>query len=317
MATSFVQRKIEIAVKLAQKTGANQPGTFAATSSDTVTLRDHRCSVRVSNAGGLAGSRATINVWGMTPSLMNQLSTLGMVIQQIPQNTLTVSAGDAEGGMSIVFVGTITDAYGDYNAAPDVPFIFECLSGAAENVIPFPASSYPGGANVATILSAIAQRAGWGFENNGVNVILSRPYLSGSAVEQVQRVAEAARINAQLVVGAGQSAVGPGNVLAIWPRYGVRSALGIPLLAPKPNGQMISYPSYTQQGIMVKNLFDPRLAMGGQFKLETSLPQTSKSGIWNIFKLDLALDSLLPKGQWMSTVYGYNPQFPAPIPPKV
>jgi hypothetical protein len=317
MATSFVQRKIEIAVKLAQRTGGNQPATFAGTGSDTVTLRDHRCSVRISNSGGQAGSRASISVWGMTPSLMNQLSTLGMVIQQVPQNTLTVAAGDDASGMSTRFVGTITDAYGDYNAAPDVPFIFECLAGAAENVIPFPASSYPGAADVATILSAIAQRAGWGFENSGVNVVLSRPYLAGSALDQVRRVAEAARINAQLVVGAGQSSAGPGNVLAIWPRYGTRSALGVPLLAPKPNGQMISYPSYTQQGIMVKNLFDPRLAMGGQFRLETSLPQTSKSGIWNIFKLDEALDALLPKGHWMSTVYGYNPQFPAPIPPKV
>ncbi len=313
---AFIKREIAVAVKLAQRTGANQPGVFAGTSSDTVTLKDHRASVRVSNSGGQAGSRAQVTIWGMAPSLMNQLSTLGMVIQQVPQNILTVTVGDAQSGMSTVFVGTITDAYGDYNQAPDVPFIFECLSGAAENAIPFPASSYTGAADVATILSAIAERAGWGFENSGVSVQLSRPYLAGSAMEQVQKVAEAARINAQLVVGAGQGAGGPGNVLAIWPRYGARQALGVPLLAPKPNGQMVGYPSYTQQGIMVKNLFDPRLAMGGQFKLETSLPQTSKSGIWNIFKLDLALDSLLPKGQWMSTVYGYNPNFPAPIPPK-
>lgn len=304
---SFIERKIEIAILLAQNTGANQPGVFAGTSSNTTTLSKHRASVHVQNSGGLAGSGAQVDVWGMAPSLMNQLSTLGMVVQQIPRNTLTITAGDASSGMSTVFIGTIMQAYGDYNSAPDVPFKFECLSGAAENAIPFPASSFTGGTDVAVILSTIAKKNGWGFENSGVSAKLANPYLSGSAIEQVRKVAEAVHINAILV----------NNVLAIWPRYGARAGLGIPLIAPRPVGEMIGYPSYTQQGILVKTVFDPRLSMGGQFNLQTSLPQTSKSGIWNIYKLDLDLEEKVPKGQWRSVIYGYNPNFPAPIPPQV
>jgi hypothetical protein len=90
----------------------------------------------------------------------------------------------------------------------------------------------------------------------------------------------------------------------------------VPLIAPPPAGGMVGYPSYTQQGIMVKTVFDPRLTMGGQFKLETSLPQTSKSGTWNVYKLDLALDEQVPNGEWSATAFGYNPQFPAPLPPQ-
>jgi hypothetical protein len=179
---SFVKRRVEIAVKLAPRTGTNQPTTFVESGTDTVTLAGFRTSVKVQNSGSAAGSQASVSIWGMSPSLMNQLSTLGMVVSIIPRNTMTIAAGDEGGSMTTVFVGTIRDAYGDYAGAPQVPFRFECYSGAAEQVIPFPASSYDGTTDVATMLSAIARRIGWGFENNSVNVKLVSPYLSGSAI---------------------------------------------------------------------------------------------------------------------------------------
>lgn len=324
---ALIQRRIDIAIRLAAGPGTNQPAQFANTTSDTITLTNHRTSVRVQNSGGLAGSSANISVWGMRPSLMNELSTLGLVVAQVPNNILTVTAGDERSGMSTVFTGTIMQAYADYNSAPDVPFKFECLAGAAENAIPFPASSFPGATKVADILSAIAQRAGWGFENSGVppvQTVLQRPYYAGTSLNQVQRICAAARINFQLMAGVNRSVDQPGNILAIWPLYGSRSTpAGIPLIGPRGitgAGQMIGYPSYTQQGIVVRTLFDPRLIMGGQFKLISSLPSETragignKSGIWNILKLDLALEALKPKGAWESICQGYNPQFPRVIP---
>lgn len=299
----LVERVIDVAVKLSAAVGSNQPNNFAESGGDQVTLSGHRVSARIQNSGSAAGSHATISVWGMSQSLMDQLSTLGMVIQMVPRNTITVTAGDRTGGMSTVFIGTILDAYGDYNSAPDVPFRFECLAGAAEQAIPYPVSSFTGATDVATVMSAIASKMNWGFENNGVSVKLASPYFSGSAMQQVRTIAEHARINAAVV----------NNVLAIWPRYGNRKG-GTPLVAPPPTGQMIGYPSYTQQGIMLKNIFDPRIIMGGQIQLQSSL--TKASGLWNVLKLDHALDALMPKGQWMSTIYAYNPRFPAPIPPQ-
>lgn len=311
---AFIQRRIEVTIKLATAAGTDRPHVFAD-GTNTLTIRNARMSVRVQNAGSLGGSHAQVSIWGLTQNVMNSLSTLGMVISQIPKDILAVTAGDDDTGMSTVFVGTIVQAYADYSGAPDVAFHFECNAGAAENAIPFAATSYKGGADVVAIMSALAQRNGWGFENNGVKAQLSNPYFSGTAKEQVYACAAAARIRVELV-GASAVSGGPGNVLVIMPLYGARTGLGIPLIGPKPVGSMIGYPSYTQQGIVVRTLFDPRLAMGGQFKLETSLPQQSANGIWNVMTLDLALDALLPKGQWMSTVHAYNPQFPAPIPPQ-
>jgi hypothetical protein len=303
----LARKIIRVAIQLASNQ-TNQPQNFAESGTNTVTLDGHRASVRVQNSGAAAGSAAQVAVWGMTPSLMDQLSTLGMVVQMIPRNTITITAGeetqDGSNNTSTVFVGTILQAYGDFNNAPDVPFRLECLAGAAEQAIPFPASSYTGGTDVSTILSAIASKMGWGFENNGVNVQLANPYLSGSAIDQVRSVAEHAHINASLI----------NNVLCIWPRFGSRKASGIPLIAPAPAGQMIGYPTYTQQGILVRTIFDPRIAFGGQIQVQSSLKKAS--GTWNVFKLDLKLDSLLPKGLWEQEIYAYNPNFPSPIPPQ-
>lgn len=299
---AFVERRLDIAIKLSSS-GGNQPNVFAGTGTNQVTLTGHRASLKAYNSGAAAGSRAELSVWGLTPSLMDQLSTLGMVVQMIARNTLTVTAGDA-GGMSTVFVGTIIQAYADYNGAPDVPFKFECLAGAAEQVIPYPATSYRGATDVATILSAIANKMGWGFENNGVSDQLTNPYFAGSPMQQVKMIARQVHINAMLI----------NNVLAIWPRWGARTNLGTPLVAPPPSGQMIGYPTYTQQGLMLKTVFDPRISMGGQIEVRSDLKKAT--GTWNVYKVDHVLEALKPRGEWMSTLYVYNPKYPAPLPPQ-
>ena len=279
----------------------NQPQTFSGTNSDTVTLSGHRASLRVQNSGSLAGSTAQLAIWGMSQQLQDQLSTLGMVIKQISANSLTVGAGSDPNNLTTVFVGTIQQAYPDYTNMPDVPFRFECFAGAFELAAPSPVLSYTGATSVATVLSTIANQMGWGFENNGVDVILTNPYLSGSPLQQVQTIAEHAHINAQLI----------NKVLAIWPKYGNRQGAA-PIVAPPPAGNMIGYPNYTQQGLEIRNVFDPRIIMGGQIQVQSSLQRAT--GTWDVLTLDLALDSLMPGGKWEQHIQAYNPKFPEVLP---
>ena len=299
----FSEKKLSIAIKLASKTATNQPQAFE-NGSNTVTLEGHRASLRVQHAGGLAGSTAQLAIWGLSQSIQDQLSTLGMVIQLVPRNTITITAGDDESGMSTVFVGIIVQAIPDFSGVPTVPFRFELNSQAAGLAIPIPASSYTGATDVATVLSALAKQMGWGFENSGVSVMLSNPYLAGSAVSAIRKVASAANVNWAVL----------NNVLCVWPKYGTRRGTGKPLVAPPPAGQMIGFPSYTQQGIKVSNLFDPRIVQGGQVEVRSSLKRAS--GTWNVGQIDLALDQLVPKGEWSTTAWCYNPNFPQPLPGK-
>lgn len=305
---SYVQRLLETTVTLAPNQQTGQPIKFAGTQSDTVTLEGFRTSVRIENSGAPAGSRASVRIFGMAPNLMNQLSTLGMVFNSIQRNSISISAGDAQSGMSPVFAGTIAFAFPQYNAAPRVPFCFECQTGLLDNVVPVPASSYPQSTDVATIMSGFARQMNLGFENNGVTVQLpAGSYYPGTLWNQIQRVARHAHINALVVDG--------GTKLAIWPIGGSRTSLSgknIPLISADTG--MKGYPTFAPNGYMiVESLFNPQVAFGGTIQVQSSIPQANRT--WVVQKIDLALDSLVPKGEWMATMYCYPLGFAAPVPP--
>lgn len=311
MAETFTKKRIEVSIELASNTQTNQPNKFSGTNADTATIKDKRTSVRIQNSGAPSNSAAQVSIYGMAESQMNQLSTLGMVLNLVPKNVLTVKAGDEAAGLTTVFRGTIVQAYSDMAAAPDVPFILDCQSGLAEatgNVIP---TSYKGAVAVSTIMSGFARQMNVGFENNGVDVTLTNPYYRGSVDAQLKQCAREANINAEIVNG---------NVLAIWPRFGSRTSVTkVPLIAAPPDGTMIQRPSFTQQGIMFRNLFNPEIAFGAQVEIRTRERSLAKAnGKWTIYKLDLALDSDVPKGKWEMTGYCYNQSSPNPVimPPK-
>lgn len=319
---SFVQRLLNISVQLAQGTQTNQPNTFVESGTDTVTLSGSRTTVRIENSGSPANSRATIKIWGMTPSLMNQLATLGMVFNLVAKNQLTVIAGDSVAGLASVFTGTIWSAYGDYSAMPDVPFILTCQQAGADAVISAPPTSFQTSFDVATAMSGFARQMNMGFENNGVSITLPPSYFSGSIKQQVDKCARFANISYAFV---------DGNTLSIWPLGGSRNTSNVPIISAATG--MVGYPAFTLQGIIVKTLFNPLISRGSLFQVESTLlsgiaavarqnqlgasPLSTASSPfpsqWAVNKLDLDLDSLFPKGQWLSTVYGYNPGYSRPL----
>jgi len=314
---TFARRRISLTLELTNNTQTNQPNTFVESATNTVTLSDVRTSVRIQNSGAPANATATVQVWGLTPSLMNQLATLGMVFNLVPKNILTIHAGDDIAGMATVFTGTIFSAATDYERQPDVPLIFACQAGAADATINAPPSSFQGSSDVATIMSGFARQMNLGFENNGVSLSLSNAYFSGSIRQQAARCASDAGISWGVVNG---------NTLAIWPKGGNRNTPNVPIISADTG--MVGYPAFTPQGIIVKTLFSPLIAFGGLVQVESSVlsgiaavqqqNQTGASPLstsstfpsqWAVNKLDLALDSLLPKGQWLSMIYAYNPGY--------
>lgn len=294
---AFTRKLVDLIVTLASNPQVAQPNTFAD-GTDRVRISGARCSVRIQNSGAPSSAQAQISVYGLRQSLMDQLATLGIRNNFIPKNSVTVLAGDDPRQLSTVFDGTIQNCFADYAGAPDVPLRMLAQAGLSDAVTPTAPTSFTGWTSVATIMSGFARQLGRGFENNGIDVQLYSPHYKGSVLAQIDACRREAKINALVVNG---------NVLAIWPLFGTRTSLTVvPIIAPPPEGTMIGYPEFTPQGIIVKDLFNPQVANGGKVQVKSSIrvPKTN-TGTWGVYKLDLALDSQVPNGEWMSTLFCY------------
>ncbi len=314
---AFVQRIIGVSFTLAQ-------GNFQGQNSNVVNVgglaganQPLWMSAKIHNPGAPAGSTLNLAIYGLTQNLMNQLATLGMAITQVPRNTITVQAGDATTGLTTVFIGTVKEAYSDFQNAPEVVFRVEAQSGLAFQVLPASPLSFKGSTDVATMLSQLAQAMGLTFENNGVNIKLSSPYYPGTARDQAYSIAHAAGI------GIDDS----NGILSIWPGGGVRQNGGtvIPIISPSTG--MVGYPAFNNQGMIVKTLFNPAVTFQSSVQLQSSLLENLKStsnnqfaqqrlnvpnSTWGIYQLDHDLETL-PHGQWFSMLYCFNPNYQQPV----
>lgn len=295
------QRQIGATISLSQeKSGTpNQQFSFQE-GGNTVTLpAGLRMSASIEHAGGLSDGTLDLTIYGMTRSLMNQLSTLGMQLNLVPKNAITLTAGTA-GKMSTAFNGYILSAYADFNASPEVAFHISAHTLGAFAAAPADPSSFRGPIDAATVMSGFATKMGLRFENSGVQVKLPTCYFKGSLREQAQACVKTAGIS----WNAGEL-----GVLAIWPKNGSRNGQ-IPLIAAPPKGSMIGYPTYTAYGIMVKNLYDPTFGYGQKVRVESDV---LTAGEWAIYGLSHQIECQVPKGKWESSILAYNPKHPTPV----
>lgn len=291
---ALVRRRLGATISLASE------GASFAEGGNTARLPDGlRMSASLQNAGGLSDGTMDLTIYGMTRSLMNQLSTLGMQINLVPKNPITLTAG-TDGAMTTAFQGYIIAAFADYNASPEPAFHISAHTLAAYAAAPAEASSFRGPADVATIMSGFAAKMGLRFENNGVQTKLPNCYFSGSLRDQARACVQQAGI----LWNSGEL-----GVLAIWPKDGSRGGK-IPVIAPPPEGSMIGYPTYTAYGIMLKNVYDPTIGLGQKMQVKSSVLTT---GEWSTYSLSHQLQSETPNGKWESTILAYNPKHPTPV----
>lgn len=261
--------------------------TFAGTTANTVKLTGRRASATVTKSGGTSMGDLQLRVFGMTLSQMNQLSTLGKAPGQYSPNVVTVEAGDDSSGMATVFQGNITNAWTDFTGSPDVAFQVSAFSAAIASIESTSPSSYKGTADVATIMSDIATRCNFAFENNGVSVKLSNVYLPGSLRDQM--ISAAKQANIEFTVD--------NNVLAIWPKGGTRGSL-IPLISA--NTGMVGYPTFNPIGVVIKTLFNPGITHKGKVKIQSIVKPAC--GEWEVNNLTHTLEAETIGGQWFSEI---------------
>lgn len=281
---SYARRFLKTSFRLGE-------GAFTQGGNTAVLPDGLRISANVVMAGDSAMNELKLRVYGMPLDLMNRLTVLGKPIVAGRLNSVIVEASDSEDlTPSTVFVGTIFQAWADLNSPPDGVFVVSAQTGPIDALRPIPPTSYNGPVNVAIAIQSLATQMGHLFENNGVEAQISSPYLSGTGLDQVQSLVEAAGINWIL----------DGNTIAIWPRNGSREGSEI-LISPEHG--MIGYPIWTEGGVVVKTLYDPDIQFGRKIKIESDIKPAS--GSWVVSRVEHDLSSETPEGPWFTTVEAY------------
>ncbi|HCS4148555.1 TPA: hypothetical protein OQ574_004853 [Salmonella enterica] len=273
---SYVQRDITVEFTL------SDGRTFDNGKGNILTIPGAKCFATVTVYGGTTGTQITLYVWGLSPAHMADLSYRG--VWRPAQSTANKMRVKADG--RLIFEGDITDAYADYNQAPDIPLI---LTGQVSfNLRNQTAADFSakGDAPVADIIRALASSAGLKFENQGVSRSLSNPHFSGNIVQQMLDAASAADISIDL---------GDVEKVTIWPKD---KALDIPAVHISPDHGLIGYPVYTMTGLSATTIFCPDLFIGRRVHLESSLPNVT--GDYQLTGVIHTITSRTVGGPWSS-----------------
>ena len=304
-AASFTQKQIDVTITLGT-------GSFGDTGFNTVKLTGRRATCSIEKGGYPSMDRAQVRVYGVAPSVMNAVSTLGVPLTMYRHNnTMLIEAGDTTNGMAVVYTGYITAAWQDYSEAPETALNLIGWGGQGEANFPVPPLSFSGPVDAATILAGLAQRMGWQFENSGVTTILPPSYCPGTALEQAHNIARAADV--QMAVDTSTSPI----TLAIWPKTRTRGG-AVPLISASSG--LVGYPQFQSNGMSFRTLFNPGIRLGAAIQMQSSIgqaPQNAKAtdpvpagtqtggpnGLWYVVgPLAHELSAQVPGGPWFTNV---------------
>jgi len=247
-----------------------------------------RSTTEISNAGFMQSGEAKVRIYGVKSSDMDSVTTLAWRNNSLLKNTLEIYAIDGS-EETLIFVGNVVNAWGDYQGMPDVFLHIQAYSAYYERIRPVPPRSLVGEFDVATVMAQIARDMGMKFENNGVKVKMSDMYLSNTNLMQAKELAHAAGVNMYI----------ENDIVAITPAFVARGSQAAIVSA---STGMVGYPTFDGVGINVRTLFNPAILYGGAIQLETDLMHAR--GDWIVAGINHILESEKPDGQWFSQIRG-------------
>ncbi len=186
------------------------------------------------------------------------------------KNLICIKVGEKDSNnLAIIFQGEIALAYADYNQSPNIAFNIEALAGYYPSLCAIQPTSAQGTVSIEDILKSLASQTDYFFKNEGVTGSVINPYLVGSPIEQMKKLAKNNDFN--LIIDDNE-------IIAI----PYTKARGNNVLLSKDSG-LVGYPTFTSEGIRINCIYDNNLKLGGLVKIESIVPKAS--GNWKIIKL--------------------------------
>lgn len=264
-------------------------GSFGSSNNNQIILEGFRSVANINKAGGQMMGELTARIYGVSQSDMNAATTLQWKPQGTITNSVSVYAVDGQ-QVTLVFMGNIINAWGDYNSQPDVFLMIQAQSANVAQMTPVAPTAFAGQTDAATVFQQLASGMGFSFENNGVNVQLRDVYLPNTALEQTRDLARAA--NCSIYVDNGTLAITPLNVPRNMPQ--------IPSIGPDTG--LVGYPTFDGVGVNFRTVFNPAVLFGGSVSLTTSI--TLAQGTWLVTSVAHNLSGQMPDGPWFSQIRG-------------
>lgn len=262
--------------------------SFDDAGNNQIILQGFRASVDIDKAGGMMMGTLRAKIYGVKQQDMNSATTLQWKPGSLIPNTVEVFAIDGT-TETLVFVGNIVNAWGDYLNMPDVFLHIQAQSAFFSQLSATAPRSFKGGIDVATVMGQIADEMNLTFENNGVSIQLADLYLANTATEQAKELARIAGCDLYI----------DDRVLAITPRNAPRGS-DIPVISPESG--LIGYPTFDGVGVNFQSLFNPAVIFGGRIKLETDIERAA--GEWIVTSVAYRLESEKPGGAWFAHIRG-------------
>ena len=280
MAGSFSNKAIRVSITLGK--GAFDGG------GTTKIIQGLACDVSVRKAGLPDKNDALVKIWGLSYADMAQLTMLAFKPLESQHNLISIMAGEEGGALALVFQGEIISASADFNAAPDVCMEFKADSGSYPQQMKLPVAGVHGEVKAEQLFEQFAVQAGYSFKNEGVMGSVRNATFSGSPYDKLYKLAR--YIGCDLIVDDG--------AVVILPAGQARGGGSVSL--SKDTG-LIGYPTFTQDGISCRCLFNPNLEFGGLINVRSMVPRAS--GTWRITGLTHNLSAYTPSGgNWESQI---------------
>ena len=259
---------------------------------NTVIIEGLPVSVTVTKQGGEAKNKASVTVDNLKLETATQLTTLAFKRLETYNNVIQIDAGSQGAELSTIFIGEITSAM-PVMSDSKLSLKIEALAGYYPALIPSTPTSVQENTTVEKLMRQFADEAGYSFENKGITASIANSVFIGSPVEKAKTLARQADVD--LLIDDNKFTIQPFEA----PKDGQ-----IPLLSK--NTGLIGYPSFSNEGINCKSVFNDKLKVGSYFKLESILPHAS--GEWQITKVEHRLEAYTPNsGTWESDVTGVLP----------
>lgn len=247
---TYQRRELTVEFTLAE-------GSFDSQNGNVLTAKNMKCECSISAYGGITGTSLNLSMYGLSLDKMAKLTNKAQRYISQKQNLVKVIAND-----ETIFVGTITSSRINLNQMPDAPIEIVANAVGYERTQPCAPTSVKGTTPVASMVQAIANKAGLKFVNIDVDAQATNEYAKGNAIQQIEYLAHAYGFSEEIDVGTVTIFKGDNAIDSIVPHV-------------SPQTGLIGYPIFYDIGINFRTMFSSSLKIGRKVRLETILPNGS------------------------------------------